>query len=331
MTHNNEAIDSDRILLTIAIPNYNGGENLRRALESCNHVDLEVVDYEILVVDNCSTDNSIAIAKDFAPIYQNLVLKENNANLGRIGNWNECLRFARGKYIIFLFANDEIAESPHLKRKISLMDSQALGLLLSPFILARDSSRTLEKKEAGSIIYKEPSKFMASCLADAALPYAPIQANIYNLEVIKDRKIFFDEAFELTSDQIFSFYVSYYSKRIAFHPIPHIIWNATSTRFHSQVSMDMVVAEDLRTLEYLERHLKIRVSKHRQSAALIWRILRENVFGNSGKGKAIRGIIRDSKRPELILLWLPSILFHKSTRKMLKSFAELRKAEGRWD
>ena len=38
--------------LTIVIPNYNGGENLKRAIESCRTIQIPENDYEILIVDN---------------------------------------------------------------------------------------------------------------------------------------------------------------------------------------------------------------------------------------------------------------------------------------
>ena len=48
----------DMTRLTIAIPNYNGGENLKRAIISCQNIRIPIQEYEIIVVDNCSTDNS---------------------------------------------------------------------------------------------------------------------------------------------------------------------------------------------------------------------------------------------------------------------------------
>ena len=39
--------------LTIAIPNYNGGENLKRAIISCRNITIPIQEYEIIVVDNC--------------------------------------------------------------------------------------------------------------------------------------------------------------------------------------------------------------------------------------------------------------------------------------
>ena len=50
--------------LTIAIPNYNGGDNLGRSIESCLAIQIPENDYEILVVDNKSTDNSVVMKKE---------------------------------------------------------------------------------------------------------------------------------------------------------------------------------------------------------------------------------------------------------------------------
>ena len=50
--------------LTIAIPNYNGGKNLKRAIISCQNITIPIQEYEIIVVDNCSTDNSLNIVNE---------------------------------------------------------------------------------------------------------------------------------------------------------------------------------------------------------------------------------------------------------------------------
>ena len=92
--------------LTVAIPNFNGGVNLQRAIESCRSIDLPENDFEILIVDNCSTDDSIKIINESKIKIPNIRLIENQENVGRIGNWNVCLKEAQGKYLIFLFTND---------------------------------------------------------------------------------------------------------------------------------------------------------------------------------------------------------------------------------
>ena len=92
--------------LTIAIPNYNGGENLRRSIESCRTIQIPENNYEILIVDNKSTDNSIDIVNEMKKKFTNIRLVENEKNIGRIQNWNVSIEKALGRYLIFLFSND---------------------------------------------------------------------------------------------------------------------------------------------------------------------------------------------------------------------------------
>ena len=43
--------------LTIAIPNFNGGKKLKKAIISCKLIKIPQDEFDILVVDNKSTDN----------------------------------------------------------------------------------------------------------------------------------------------------------------------------------------------------------------------------------------------------------------------------------
>ena len=40
--------------LSIVIPNYNGGKNLKRSIESCKTIQITEDNYEILIIDNKS-------------------------------------------------------------------------------------------------------------------------------------------------------------------------------------------------------------------------------------------------------------------------------------
>ena len=77
--------------LSIVIPNYNGGENLKRSIESCKTIQITEDNYEILIVDNKSTDNSVNIVTEMKKKIPNIRLIENEKNLGRIQNWNVCI------------------------------------------------------------------------------------------------------------------------------------------------------------------------------------------------------------------------------------------------
>lgn len=65
-------------------------------------------DIEILVVDDGSTDNTIEILEGYVASDQRIRLIRNERNLGLVGNWNRCIKLARGEWIKFVFQDDLI-------------------------------------------------------------------------------------------------------------------------------------------------------------------------------------------------------------------------------
>lgn len=82
------------IEVSIVIVNYNGKDLLKTALDSIK----EDKNYEIIVVDNNSTDGSINFVKNN---YKNVKIIENKKNLGYVGI-NSALPYCKGKYVLFL-------------------------------------------------------------------------------------------------------------------------------------------------------------------------------------------------------------------------------------
>lgn len=95
---------SDSPLFSIAIPTYNNSNTLEKSLVSCINQDYDG-DYEIVVLDNCSTDNTPNILDKYS---DHLITRRLNRNLTLSQNHNECLRLARGEYILFCHSDDEL-------------------------------------------------------------------------------------------------------------------------------------------------------------------------------------------------------------------------------
>ena len=92
-------------LVTVAIPTYNCAEKfLSNALSSAlaqNYNNLEVI-----VSDNCSTDNTSQLVNGYNDERLKYVKQKNN--IGANGNFNFCLNEAKGEYILFLCDDDLI-------------------------------------------------------------------------------------------------------------------------------------------------------------------------------------------------------------------------------
>lgn len=90
--------------VSICIPTYNGHEFLEPCLESA--VRQTYPDIEIIIVDDCSTDNTYDIIQRYAAEYSNIKIYRNQKNLGLVGNWNRCIELSSGEWIKFLLQDD---------------------------------------------------------------------------------------------------------------------------------------------------------------------------------------------------------------------------------
>ena len=91
--------------LSIIVPVYNVADYLAKCLDSLIAQDLPQEEYEIIVVNDGSTDNSKEIAKQYADNYSNIILI-NQENQGLSGARNTGIANARGEYVQFVDSDD---------------------------------------------------------------------------------------------------------------------------------------------------------------------------------------------------------------------------------
>lgn len=94
------------ITVSVLVPAYNGATFVGQCLTSIqaqSHQDIEV-----LVVDDGSTDDTLAIAREFARQDPRVRVEVNAHNLGLVGNWARCIELARGEWLKFVFQDDLI-------------------------------------------------------------------------------------------------------------------------------------------------------------------------------------------------------------------------------
>ncbi len=97
--------------ISIIIPVFNVENYLKRALNSILNQTMDLSDIEVIMIDDCSTDNSKAIIKEYAEKYVNftaIYLDENSGGAARPRNFG--LKKSTGKYVMFLDPDDEFAE-----------------------------------------------------------------------------------------------------------------------------------------------------------------------------------------------------------------------------
>jgi glycosyltransferase involved in cell wall biosynthesis len=89
--------------VSVLIPTYNYAHFLPECIESV--LAQTFTDFELIIVDDQSSDNTDEVVQPYLADPRVRYYK-NEKNLGLVGNWNQCLHYAKGLYIKFLMADD---------------------------------------------------------------------------------------------------------------------------------------------------------------------------------------------------------------------------------
>jgi len=95
-----------RPLLSVMIPTYRPGPYLKETLAGILAQDLGAPAMQIVIVDDASPETDVAaLVRQLAPPGR-IEVHRNAVNLGLAGNWNRCLKLARGEFVHLLHQDD---------------------------------------------------------------------------------------------------------------------------------------------------------------------------------------------------------------------------------
>jgi len=97
------------MLFTIAIPTYNNAKTVSKAIESAINQDYKD-EYEILVVNNASTDETANIISAYAEMPKVRIVT-NSETVDLFANHNVCFQEASGEYVLFIHSDDKLCEN----------------------------------------------------------------------------------------------------------------------------------------------------------------------------------------------------------------------------
>ena len=105
--------------VSVCIPVWNGGVYIALAIESV--LQQSYSDFEIIISDNASTDDTVKIVEGYMQLHPQIRLQRNEENIGLVGNFNGCLKLAQGNYIKFLCVDDLLAKNC-LEKMVRVLD-----------------------------------------------------------------------------------------------------------------------------------------------------------------------------------------------------------------
>lgn len=110
----------DDRLVTVAIPNYNYGRFVCDAVRSA--LEQQGVPIEVFVLDNASTDDSVARLHAEFDADPRVTILVNECNIGMEANFGRAMRIGNGRYLLVLNSDDQIHEG-HLAHAVSYYEN----------------------------------------------------------------------------------------------------------------------------------------------------------------------------------------------------------------
>lgn len=132
-------------MTSLIITTYNYAQYLERAIRSALDQSLPSDRYEILVVNDASTDRTEAILDNYTDQLRVFNLKE---NLGLAGARNFGLKKARGQFVVFLDADDYIHRDLLRVQKLFLEENNSLDAVSTDYWLVDDRGRHIRHVDA---------------------------------------------------------------------------------------------------------------------------------------------------------------------------------------
>jgi glycosyltransferase involved in cell wall biosynthesis len=96
--------------LSIILPCYNVSAYISQCLNSIYSQKLSEEEFEVICVNDCSTDNTVEIIQSFQAKYKNLKLLHHDVNKNLGASRNTGFKYATGKYVWFVDSDDFLAD-----------------------------------------------------------------------------------------------------------------------------------------------------------------------------------------------------------------------------
>ena len=133
------------IKLSIILPCYNVERYIADCLDSLYAQDLPEEEYEVICVNDCSTDGTRRIVLDRAALHPNLVLIDHTENLTAGGARNTGIKAAKGEYFWFVDPDDKISPNS-LGTVYEIAKGKDVDVLMFNYDIIDETNHFLEKK-----------------------------------------------------------------------------------------------------------------------------------------------------------------------------------------
>ncbi len=138
--------------ITVIICNYNNEKYLKSCLDSICNQSISKKKYDILLIDDCSEDNSINIAQKYHNL-ENLKIIKNKKNIGLVKSCNKAIKLCKTKYIIRIDSDDYVKKN--FIAKFNAYTKKNYDFIFSNYLIKKKNKllkKNLKKKNLRHLI-----------------------------------------------------------------------------------------------------------------------------------------------------------------------------------
>ncbi len=154
--------------VSIIISSYNGGEYLEETISSA--LNQNYANFDVIVINDCSTDNTEKIIKSFANKHKNLTFIDNKINIGFTKSVNKAVLKSDSDYLIIL-GHDDLLRSDHIVKITRNIGDDTVIIHCNAYCIDKNSNTIGLLKNDGEIerfsqnprYYISTKNFISSC------------------------------------------------------------------------------------------------------------------------------------------------------------------------
>ncbi|WP_314348164.1 glycosyltransferase [Mammaliicoccus vitulinus] len=190
---------------TIAIPSYNSEQYIKELLDSLVKQTFDKENFEVIIVDDCSSDNTVNIAESYkSKLNINIhVLDKNSGGPGKPRN--KAISNARGEFIFFVDSDDYINKDT-LKNVDEFINEKYADVILVK--MQGVNGRGVPKS-----MFSETCKSVR--MDDSRILYTLSPTKFYNTALLRKNNIYFPEELKSAEDQLFTIKAYIFAENIS--------------------------------------------------------------------------------------------------------------------
>lgn len=131
------------MLCSFIIPAYNASNTIVRCLDSIYALGLAEQEFEVICIDDCSKDNTIAIIEQYAKSHTNITLLRQAENHRQGAARNRGVSIAQGKYIVYVDSDDESDKG--VLQALQLAEKNNLDMVAMHYVNVDEHGNITEK------------------------------------------------------------------------------------------------------------------------------------------------------------------------------------------